>query len=232
MHDQRQGQPKQSQAEPSRNIIADGPSDLKEVTAHLYEPVGCATLIHLLAAGFLILALHLEWITPALAVALLVVYVAGVWLIRRTIRRMFETPFAMKARALRDATAEVHRITRLETPPAGWETFQEGGGEALVWYTIEAAMTPKPQATGFQAWEPAELCLVDATAAVEHLEDIEGEFPVTDVFTERDGQFVPDDGGKLEGPQTIRFSVGLPPQLRQAQFLYYTETFGSVTLPQ
>ena len=86
-------------------------------------------------------------------------------------------------------------------------------------------------------WDVSDLCVVDLKAPplsltpADDIADAGEGFHLQDVQVHEDGQLHPDEQGKYQGTQRFTFIVGVPPDLREVKFRYYTEQFGRIVLP-
>lgn len=161
--------------------------------------------------------------------------------------------FEVKARVLRGATAEVHAVEAVPRPPA--EVIDEDGEDVdddddddeaedddedereLAYYRIDFTLRPPAAAEGpMTHWDLSDLCVADISAKPISLdpnsESDPGEgFHFEQVQVHDGGKFQPDDQGKHAGEKRLNVIVGVPPELRELKFRYYTEDFGRVVLP-
>lgn len=192
---------------------------------------GCLNLLEFVVLAILAIAFGAGQIDLALAIVLAVVSLAGLWLIRRTIRRMFAAPFAHKSQALDGATAEIHAVERVE-PSSETEFPEEMGEEDLAFYEIEATIAPDTARAEDLPWEADELCLIDADRLAAAEGEMESGHPIRDVRLVEGGKYADYSGEPCNGAQRIRFVVGLPKAIRRVKFLYYTAEFGEIALPE
>jgi len=165
--------------------------------------------------------------------------------------------FEIKAKVLRGATAQVHGVEAVPVPPppiieqAGADADddddddddddEEGDDEAeqpreLNYYRIDVTIRPAAQEGPMTHWDVGDLCVVDVKAPPLSLtpgDDVDaGEgFHLENVNVFENGQPHPDEQGKYQGTQRISALVGVPPDLRELKFRYYTEQFGRIVLP-
>jgi hypothetical protein len=125
------------------------------------------------------------------------------------------------------------------------------------YYRLEVTVSPKSSAGPFHHWEIGELALVhpDFNLMAEKRQDLadlcdikKREVQVTSSFTPDDddegphdaepkktyqvGDFVPDQGYKLPGPQRLRLLLAVKPGTGRLVFQYYFEKFGEVVIPE
>lgn len=169
---------------------------------------------------------------------------------------MAKALFDTKSRVLRGASVQVHAV-RPSTPPA--EVLQAGNAlppgeddeeEAraavdaavaaarnLHWFEVEATIFPAtPRPSPMTHWDIDDLRLVPLGAKPiawtdNTADDDENEFGLHEILIVADGRAVSPADSKFEGPQRLRFRVGVPPGLRAAKFQYYFEQFGEVRFP-
>ena len=156
--------------------------------------------------------------------------------------------FEIKAKVLRDATAEIHSIEAVPVPPppvidqAGEEDEDESDADEepkrnLNYYRIDFTIRPTNGEGPMHHWDVSDLCVVDVNAPALNLKladdnDDAGEgFHLDDVQILQDGQMQPEEDGKYQGTQRLSAVVGVPPGLRELKFRYYTEQFGRIVLP-
>ncbi len=190
-------------------------------------------------------------------VGLAVVFVLSMRLLgRKLIEWVFSLPFRAKGSALRRATVEIHSIVPCAAPerqpeePACIESDEiadddeddtgerEAGtlirmivpDDPRLHYRVEATISPKQSGQLFNHWEIGEVILLrpgrglfsriaDDVCRIEALE------------VELDGQFTPDEGYKLIGPQRLRFVIAVKPGIDRLQFHYYFENIGDLVIP-
>jgi hypothetical protein len=155
--------------------------------------------------------------------------------------------FEVKARVLRGATAEVHAVEAVPRPPA--EVVNQDGEDAdddddddeederdLAYYRIDFTLRPAATDGPMTHWDLDDLCVADVSAKPISLdpksETDPGEgFHFEQVQVYDGGKFQPDDQGKYAGQKRLNVIVGVPPELRELKFRYYTEDFGRIVLP-
>ena len=113
----------------------------------------------------------------------------------------------------------------------------------LAYYRIDVTIKPAADTdTPMSHWDVGDLCVVDFNAKPLKLDmsgdgekneaDDPGEgFHFHDVQVMRDGTLHPDEDSKYAGEQRLNVLVGVPPELRELKFRYYTEQFGRIVLP-
>lgn len=189
------------------------------------KPVRLALLV------LIVLAVYLEWMPLWLGIAMVACYFAVRMAISIGLRKLFETPFKMKAKALANAEAEVHVVTPTEAPRHDSDYDDEGEATGpRNWYWIDVTITPTGKSEGFQYWEPGELALADQRARIRTLDDLDDTYAVREVLVLDGDQELEWDGSKYGGPMRLKLHVGLPRDMQYAQFVYYTEAFGDVRL--
>jgi hypothetical protein len=126
------------------------------------------------------------------------------------------------------------------------------------YYRLNVTISPKPSAGPFHLWEIGELRLVhpdyrvmaDGQEEEAELCEIEQwEVQVNELFIASDddenepvadsqtrkthevGEFIPDQGYKLPGPQRLRLLLAIKPGTRRLVFQYYFEKFGEIVIP-
>ena len=160
--------------------------------------------------------------------------------------------FEVKARVLRGATAEIHAVEAVPRPPA--EVIDQDGSDdddddedededaeederELAYYRIDFTLRPPAEQGGpMTHWDLSDLCVTDVAAKPISLdpnsESDPGEgFHFEHVQIYDDGKFQPDNQGKYAGEKRLNVIVGVPPELRELKFRYYTEDFGRIVLP-
>jgi hypothetical protein len=115
-------------------------------------------------------------------------------------------------------------------------TDDESEERDLNYYRIDVTIRPGPQEGPMTHWDVSDLCVVDVKAPPISFtpgeDDDAGEgFHLHDVKIHENGQLHPDEQGKYQGIQRINILVGVPPELRELKFRYYTEQFGRIILP-
>ena len=106
----------------------------------------------------------------------------------------------------------------------------------LNYYRIDVTIRPGAAEGPMTHWDVTDLCVVDVKAPPISLNlgddtDAGEGFLFQDVKIFEDGQLHPDEQGKYQGSQRINILVGVPPELRELKFRYYTEQFGRIVLP-
>lgn len=189
--------------------------------------------IRLLILLALITGMYYDYIPYWLGGGVIVGYFVIRWAIGRAILKLFTLPFRMKAQALAGATAEVHGVHPAPVPPPsdGEDDEEEKPAQDLRWLVVDVTIMPKPRTQGFTMWEPGELYLAPASMKVKSLDDIERCFQIHELKIVEDGQEIEDEGMKYGGPQRIKMHVGVPKNESALQFVYYTESFGRVEIP-
>ena len=163
--------------------------------------------------------------------------------------------FDGKSRVLRNSTADIHAVKPTEIPESirEWaakvsdrgneEDFDDddrADAQALLhdsqWVEIEATIFPDAsQAKEMQLWDVDDLRLVPFDAPKTSFSnpdnDDDVEFELHDLVLMRDGEAIRSDDSKLQGPQRVRFKVGVPRDVRELKFKYYFEQFGHIKLP-
>jgi hypothetical protein len=179
----------------------------------------------------------------------------GRWWIRSFVDRAGEViqgGFDVKSRVLRGATVDVHAVRPADPPRelVEWvrSVHEEGDVqeradaiaqvEDRAWYQFEVTIFPDPNAGGqTETWDLDDLRVVPAGAEppkVFDQEDDDGadESELHDLRVIQNGEAVEPDGAKFQGPQRLRFVAGVPKGVKEAQFRYYFEQFGSIRIPQ
>jgi hypothetical protein len=170
---------------------------------------------------------------------------------------MFESMFKVKSQVLRGATIELHSVTQAAQPsrpalPPGeseeeepeddepWPDEDEEEAEDVAvpsrWYCIDVSIKPLAGRGPMHHWDTDDLRLVDARARVpEGLEDDDTDdidsLELQELEVQENGKFVMLEQPKLEGPQRLRFLVGVPEGVNALKFNYYFEDFGHIPLP-
>lgn len=161
--------------------------------------------------------------------------------------------FDVKSRVLRGATVDVHAVHPADPPRelVDWvrSVHEEGDAaeraeataqvEDQAWYQFEVTIFPDPNAAGpMEHWDLDDLRVVPAGAKPRKMFDVEGdeddepESELHDLRVIENGEPVEPEGSKPHGPRRLRFVAGLPKGVKQAQFRYYFEQFGSIRIPQ
>ena len=203
---------------------------------------------------------YLEWWQALLvsAMTFLLIVLGARFLVHRTIGNMMNLAkglFDGKSGVLRNSTADIHTVKPTEIPQSvrewaakvsdrGNEKDFDGedraDAQALLhdshWVEIEATIFPDAnQATEMQLWDVDDLRLVPFDAPESAFgnqdNDANAEFELHDLVVVRDGEAIQSDDSKLQGPQRVRFKVGVPRDVRELKFKYYFEQFGHITLP-
>jgi hypothetical protein len=125
------------------------------------------------------------------------------------------------------------------------------------YFRLEVTVSPKPSGGPFHYWEIGELSLVhpDFNLMGGRHEELAGvceirqcEVQVNELLVKGDadeapeadsefgesyrlGEFIPDRGFKLPGPQRLRLLLAIKPGTRRLAFQYYFEKFGEVVIP-
>ena len=163
--------------------------------------------------------------------------------------------FEIKAKVLRGATAEVHSVEAAPEPPpavieqAGEEDDDDGDGDGeneekeqteprvLDYYRVDVTIRPGAQEGPMTHWDVSDLCVVDVKAPPlnftpgQDMADAGEGFHLQDVQIHENGELHDDEQAKYQGTQRLNFLVGVPPELRELKFRYYTEQFGRIVLP-
>ena len=165
--------------------------------------------------------------------------------------------FEMKAKVLRGATADVHAVEAAPVPPPpvidqAEDEDEEGGDDEddvddedeqeededrdLAFYRIDVTIRPQNADGPMTHWDLSDLCVVDFKAPGLSLDPTDetdaGEgFHFREVQVFEQGRLHPDEQGKYVGDQRLSILVGVPRQLRELKFRYYTEQFGRIVLP-
>jgi hypothetical protein len=152
----------------------------------------------------------------------------GKLLIGRLVRKLFLMPFRAKGAVLRDATAQVHRVSPA-APPPDFDT-----SEPREHYLVELTITPGEVNGPFGMWEPGELRLVKPESVMrpesDEPDDEDDACEITQIQIENEGKWDDDEGMKYAGPQRIRMSLAVLRGTRELKFRYYLEEFGSIRL--
>ena len=201
---------------------------------------------------------YLEWWQALLvsATTFVLLVIGARFLVHRTIGNMMNLAkglFDGTSSVLRNSTADIHTVKPTEIPTSvrDWvaKVNDRGSGDdfddddradaqALLhdshWVEIEATIFPDAsQAKGMQLWDVDDLRLVpfDTPKSSFGNQDNDVEFELHDLVVMRDGEAVQSDDSKLQGPQRVRFKVGVPRDVRELKFKYYFEQFGHIKLP-
>ncbi len=187
----------------------------------------CARIFYLLLAAlfvFLVVTVaafrYLVWWQALLVseVTFVALVLVGRWLIRRAIRntvnRIGEAAsrgfLDAKSRVLRGATVDVHAVRPADQPA--------NVPSNLRWYEVEATIFPEPAG------------LWDLTALRLAPERGEEEYEPRDLVLVEEGKPVISVDGRVTGPRRLRFTVGVPPGVRDVRFRYHFEQFGPFRL--
>lgn len=190
------------------------------------KPVRLALLLAIVAG------MYYQYVPYWLGIGLIAGYLIVRWAIARAIRRLFMMPFRMKGQALAGATVEVHAVTPAPMPVADDEADDDGPApESLRWVYIDATIHPKPRTHGFILWEPGELVIAPASVDCRSLDDLDRCIGIHRCWIVENGTIVEDEGMKYQGPLRIKIHVGLPSNEVSFRFVYYTETFGTLSIP-
>ena len=178
-----------------------------------------------------------SWQTAGIAAGVIVgAAIVIPWVVRRAMgrigRRLLETPFRMKAQALKGARVEVHNVSPAEAPDDDdeYDDDDEKPKGPLAWYWIDVTIIPQERTEGFTYWEPGELAFADAAQQIRGMDDLDYAHQVHDVQVVENGEIHEWEGEKYRGPMRVKLLAGLPESVTRAQFVYYTVTFGEVTL--
>ena len=203
---------------------------------------------------------YLEWWQALLASAttFLLIVIGARFLVHRTIGNMMNLAKGMfdgKSSVLRNSTADIHSVKPTEIPKSirewaakvsdrgnddDFDDDDRADAQALLhdshWVEIEATIFPDAsQAKEMQLWDVDDLRLVPFDAAESAFgnqdNDDDAEFELHDLVLMRDGEAIRSDDSKLQGPQRVRFKVGVPRDVRELKFKYYFEQFGHIKLP-
>jgi hypothetical protein len=178
------------------------------------------------------------------------------------LKRLFLTPFKMKAVVLKDAVVTVNSITPAGPPvieadydaadyDAEERRLEDRSGDGddelnedyddedeevpdkdLDWYHLDVTITPKAGPGPFQHWEPGELMLVDVNTKGHDFE-ADDLGRVSGVEVWLNDGWKPDAAGKYPGPQRLRLHAGVNRGTRRARLKYYFEILeGELVLPQ
>jgi hypothetical protein len=181
----------------------------------------------------------------------------GKWWLRSLVGRAGDVAqgmFDVKSRVLRGATVDVHAVRPADPPRelVEWarSAHEEGDvnerADAIAqvedrsWYQFEVTIFPDPGAAGQMAhWDLDDLRLVPAGVAPPRMFDAgggdeadDGESELHDPRVIQDGVAAEPVDAKFQGPQRLRFVAGVPKGVKEAQFRYYFEQFGSIRIPQ
>ncbi len=199
-----------------------------------------ASIVLVIVGALLVLAIRfLPWWASVLVVVGLglgIRFGAGF-----VLRRVLTLPFKAKGKVLSGATVDLHAIEPAPVPAVSFEgdedeemkahlLEEQAENEALHWYFIDMTITPTQASAAFGSWEPGELMFVSLDAKPQAIEEDEGS-KLEDYQILIDGVFQEDEVGKQEGPQRVKFHVGLPQAMHQIQLRYYFELFGNVQVP-
>jgi hypothetical protein len=166
--------------------------------------------------------------------------------------------FEVKAAVMAGAKADVHSVTAAPAPPpkpvdeeddreddeADYDDSDDDDDEpetprVLAWYRIDVTITPGPSEGSMRHWDVGDLVVVDHAAkplSFNLIDDDDADDPgegfhFEEVQILEDGELRTDDEGKYEGAKRLNVLVGVPPELHELKFRYYTEQFGRVVLP-
>ena len=95
------------------------------------------------------------------------------------------------------------------------------------WWMVEVEVTPAAPTGPFTHWQPSDIGLSGRDAAGE---DIDVHVSGVEVFSQ--GDWMPDMGEKLSGPQRLRFHAGMTPETTTITLRYYLEELGTLDLPR
>lgn len=187
-------------------------------------PLKRAVLVAILGA-----AMWQQWIPLWLGIAGIAAVLGTGFVLGRLFRKALEAPFKMKAQALRGAKVEVHSVGPAQPPD---EDSDDEGDTVRAYYLIECTITPAAPGPNqkFHAWEPGELALAEAGRKIKSLDDQDECYSISNCWIVENGKPQEDEGYKLDGARRIRLLVGLPPEMTDCQFVYYSEAFGRVSL--
>lgn len=204
---------------------------------------------------------YLQWWQALIViVAMIFAFFAGMKLIIRSflsnIGKAVMAGFELKSKVMQGATANVHSVEAAPEPPPRIieqdeddedddDEEDEDEDEAdekheeprpLAYYRLDVTITPRMPDGPMKMWDVGDLCVVDAKAPPLSLtpddETDAGEgFHFHEVQIFESGRATPDEQGKYEGAQRLNVLVGVPPELRELKFRYYTEQFGRIILP-
>lgn len=192
-----------------------------------------AIVTALTVGAFKLLGWWAVLVVPVVAV-LFLKFVAG-----RLLKRLFLMPFKAKGAVLQGARVEVHEVrpANKPAPRRGEDGEEEDAGDEEAdarerhYYLVEVTVTPMAKDGAFAHWEPGELRLIGAGRGVDD-EDGDDVADIAEVLLHQDGVWQEDEGMKFAGPQRLRLTVGVVPEITALQFQYYFETFGQVGLPR
>jgi hypothetical protein len=151
-------------------------------------------------------------------------YAAGVLM-----KRFFLGLLKAKSGALSGATAQLRSVTTVPPLPAEeyWDEEERRAAAAQRWFAVEVAIAPGADAGGFTHWEPGELVFTRPGKSVEDDDHEAADVRKVEIFT--DGAFREDEGGeKVEGPQTLRLTIGVHAGVSKATLRYYFEELATV----
>ncbi len=220
----------------------------------------CAKFLYLLLAAFFVFVVgtiaafaYLEWwqaLLVSLAIFVSLIYSAKVYVRRqlRGLRRVAEGLFTQKSSALKGATVEVHSVRPTAMPDEVREGLSRANDDAdddegpppdyanYQWAEVEMTVFPPADAAGaFTHWDIDGLRLVPIDAPkLEFMGDDEEdrpEYELWDVQLVDGGVASEPDGGKLDGPRRLRFTIGVPRGTRLLKVQYFFEQFGRIELP-
>lgn len=212
-------------------LLAASDSELRSVVSEKsarrfqVKPVRWLLLIVLVALTLM------KIIHPFTGVGIVVVYFIINWMVGAAVRKLFMAPFKMKAKALAGATANVHGVMLISNPDLREIGDDDERGSDLRYVSIDVTVQPQARSGGFTHWEPGELALAPKFGRVQGVDDLDRCFNVVDVKVIHDGVAEDDEGYKYHGPARVKLLVGLPHGAQAYHFVYYTESFGMVSVP-
>ena len=202
---------------------------------------------------------YLEWWQALIVVlVMMLAIVASIRFLIKNLGKMLTDGmikmFEVKSQVLRDAEIDLHSVVPVARPASfdsncddDDDECDEDGEEPVAkpattvkpaanFYSVDVTIKPKPATGPMHAWDLSDLRLVSYDTPQRSLKDMEdadeGEsYDFHDVKVMQGGEFGDDEQGKYEGAQHVRFTIGVPPHVRELKFQYYAEQFGRVQLP-
>ena len=197
----------------------------------IFALLALAFVTALTVGAFKLLGWWAVIVVPVVAIVF-IKFVAG-----RLLKRLFLMPFKAKGAALRGARVDVHSVSATQRPAPRveeGEEAEEGDDDEnrnRNFFLVELTVTPTGQSEGFSMWEPGELRLVRPGHDPENSEDPDvADVVALEIFQE--GAWQTEEGMKYEGPQRLRLTAAVDPQVERLQCQYYFEVFGDVVLPR
>ena len=191
-----------------------------------------AVVTALTVGAFKLLGWWAVLVVPVVAIVF-VKFVAG-----RLLKNLFLMPFKAKGAVLHEARVEVHAVTSTTKPAPREEDGdddEDDDARECHYFLVEVTITPSAATEGgFGLWEPGELRLIGEGRSVDEAEDVVGDdvADIVDIELHHQDAWQRDEGMKYPGPQRLRLTVGVVPDVTALKFQYYFETFGQVRLPR